>query len=221
MRVVRSLQALRGDSFVSEKNKTNQTPKGSPQVISLTGIPSSAAVGTPTIWLTYRFAAEWFNDALQEARTGMDHHSRRREVIFAVCTAESYILEWIRDEVLNRDFQRLNNYFPPGRWMNVTDKWKKIPKQLLRDGLIPRIPNLENPGYWGEWLKLIEYRNGLIHARASRPETASLSEIEKPVPSKALLDSMSAGWPTRVVVELIRRLHAAVGTLVPGWVQEP
>ena len=200
---------------------TDQTKKGEPQVIGLTGIPSAEAVGEPTVWLSYGFAPEWFNDALHETRSGADHHSRRREVIFAVCAAESYILEWVRDEVLNRDFQKLNNYFPPGRWMTVTDKWKEIPKQLLHDGLIPRVPVLESPGYWGEWLELIEYRNGLIHARASRPETASLSDKEKPKPSKTSLDDMAAGWPTRVVVELIRRLHAAIGSTMPEWVEEP
>ena len=200
---------------------TDQTEKGKTQIILPTGIASTLIVTAPTVWLSYRFAPEWFNDALHEAHSGSDHHSRRREIIFAVCAAESYILEWVRDEVLNRDFQKLNIYFPPGRWMTVTDKWKEIPKQLLKDRLIRGIPVLEDPGYWGEWLKLIEYRNGLIHARASRPETASLSEKEKPKPSKTILDNMASGWPTRVVAELIRRLHAATGSAMPPWVQEP
>ena len=105
--------------------------------------------------------------------------------------------------------------------MTVTEKWKEIPKQLFADRLITGVPVLENPGYWGEWLKLIEFRNGLIHARASRPETTSLDEKEKPKPSKTVLDNMAPGWPTRVVVELIRRLHTAVGSAIPEWISEP
>ena len=81
--------------------------------------------------------------------------------------------------------------------MTVTDKWKEIPKQLSKDCLITGSSVLENPGYWGEWLKLIEYRNGLIHARNSRPETASLDEKEKPKPSKTRLDNMAPGWPKK------------------------
>ncbi len=49
----------------------------------------SLSVGIPTIWLTYRFAPEWFEDAIHEAQNGKDHHARRREIIFAVCAAES------------------------------------------------------------------------------------------------------------------------------------
>jgi hypothetical protein len=185
--------------FTGVKKVIDQTEKGETQIIAPTGIASAEAVGAPTVWLSYRFAPEWFNDALQEARSGANHHSRRREIIFAVCAAESYILEWVRDEVLNRNFQKLNSYFPPGRWMTVTEKWREIPKQLFADRLIPGVPVLENPGYWGEWLKLIEFRNGLIHARASRPETAALNENEKPKPSKTVLDNMAPGWPTAVV----------------------
>lgn len=171
----------------------DQTEKGRTQITVPTGIASAEVVSGPTVWLSYRFAPEWFNDALQEARSGADHDSRRREIIFAVCAAESYILEWVRDEVLNRNFEKLNDYFPPGRWMTITEKWKEIPKRLFADGLIPGVPALENPGYWGEWLKLTEFRNGLIHARASRPETAFLDEKEKPKPSKTVLDKMNPG----------------------------
>jgi putative transcriptional regulator len=143
-------------------------------------IPPPAIVGISAIspivtaWFAYSFAPEWFADALREAQTGQDHHARRREIVFAVCCAESYLLEWVRDEVLNRDFQGLNRYFVPGKWQSVVDKWKDIPKQLCDDGLIPAIPNL-GKSYWEDWRKLVAYRNGLVHARASRPESDSQS----------------------------------------------
>src|SRR5437016_1725000 len=102
-------------------------------IIKPARIPSQEAVGTPTVWKTYCFAPEWFNDALNEARTGLDHKSRRREIIFSVCAAESYLFEWVRDEVLNRNFSELKSYFLPGKRRGITEKWKEIPKQLYRD----------------------------------------------------------------------------------------
>lgn len=194
--------------------------KGEPQILSVVGIPSAEGFGNPTAWLTYKFAPEWFVDALREARTGADHHARRREILFSVCCAESYLLEWVRDEVLNRDFQKLNHYFPPGNVRNVTTKWKEVPKQLLVDGSITSIPDLSG-SYWENWLELVHYRNGLIHARSSRPETASLPDEQRPVPSKTTLDNLQAGWSVRVVVELIGQLHKAVGTATPSWLEMP
>jgi hypothetical protein len=197
---------------------SSQDPTDKSQVVSLVGVSASTAVGTLTPWLSYCFAPEWFDDAVREAQIGLEHHSRRREIVFALCAAESYLLEWVRDEVLNRDFQKLNRYFPPGKWRSVSEKWKEIPKQLFDDGLIANLPNFNDP-YWEKWLELIEYRNGLIHARSSRPETASIAEKEKPIPSKTTLDNLQAGWALRIVVELIKQLHKAAGTSPPSWLQ--
>jgi hypothetical protein len=199
----------------SENNPTSSIPS---QVIHPPSIASAWVVGTPTIWLSYSFAPEWFNDALTEARTGKDHHARRREIIFAVCCAESYLVEWIRDEVLKGDFNRLNQFFPPGKWRGVVEKWKEVPKELLEAGILWAVPNLGR-SYWQDWLALVDLRNGLIHARASRPETNSQPDSERPVPSKGDLDKLTPGWAVKVVVTLVRELHAAVrpSTPAPAW----
>jgi hypothetical protein len=78
-----------------------------------------------------------------------------------------------------------------------------------------------DPKIWDEWLELIAYRNGLIHARASRPESSSITEEEKPVPSKSTLDQLNAGWATGVVIKLIGGLHNVVGTSTPKWLVQP
>jgi hypothetical protein len=171
---------------------------------------------SPTLWQSYSFAPEWFRDALHEARTGQDHHSRRREILFAVCAAESYLLEWVRDEVLKRNFSQLENYFPLGNRRGLTEKWKEVPKQLCRDGHLSGTPNLGGTN-WSDFQTLICYRNGLVHARASRPETKGQADDENPIPSKTTLDSLSAGWAVCVIVALIRDLHNAVGTPPPSW----
>lgn len=201
------------------EQQTNDTERKL-QVIRPSSIPSGEAFGASTLWQTYSFAPEWFEDALNEARTGHDHHARRREIVFAVCFAESYLVEWVRDEVLNRDFERLNGYFRPGQRMSVKKKWKCVPKLLLAEGLILAKPDL-GLSYWEDWLRLVEMRNGVVHARSSRPETHPQAEEEQPLPTKADLDQLAAGWPTRVVVALVRRLHEAVGTATPSWLVDP
>jgi len=205
----------------------NENSEDKPEniTIELGSIPMTASVGTGTIWLSYSFAKEWFEDALHEARTGTDHNARRREIVFAVCFAESYLFEWIRDEVLDpRDYQKLvtdlNQYFPPGEGQPVKDKWKLVPKKLLSAGLVPAVPDLNQP-YWEHFTKLVTMRNGLVHARSSRPETTQIQEKEKPLPSKEDLDNLPAGWATEVVVTLVKELHKAVGTSEPDWLVTP
>jgi hypothetical protein len=206
-------------------DKPNSKDKPKNVTIKLETAPMTASVGSGTIWLSDPFAKEWFEDALHEARTGTDHNARRREIVFAVCFAESYLFEWVHDQVLDRsDYQRsvtdLNQYFPPGGRQPVKDKWKLIPKKLVSNGVIPAAPDLSR-AYWNDFTKLVDMRNGLVHARSSRPETTQLREIEKPLPSKGDLDKMPAGCATEVVVTLVKELHKAVGTTEPDWLVTP
>jgi len=67
------------------------------------------------IMMSAHLAQSWFADALRETKTGGDAHARRREIVFAVCFAETYLFEWVRDEVVRGDVQKLNKYFKPGK----------------------------------------------------------------------------------------------------------
>jgi len=172
-----------------------------------------------TVWDISTFAPEWFAEALAESRNRQGPQARRREILFAVCCAESYLFEWIRDEVLKRDFSKLSTYFKPGIKDNVLTKWKKVPKQLAQAKLIQAAPHFHN---WGEFCQLVNYRNGLVHGVASRPQTfRQPPDIEKPVPSKATLDALSPGWAVGVVVTLVQHLHNAAGTHPPTWLVHP
>jgi hypothetical protein len=71
-----------------------------------------------------------------------------------------------------------------------------------------------------DWALLVEYRDGLVHARASRPHTSSQPEQEQPIPSKSLLDALEPGWAVGVAVERARRLHEAGGASAPKWLTE-
>jgi hypothetical protein len=146
----------------------------------------------------------------------------------ARCAAESYLFEWVRDDVLKHDFNQLEHYFPPGKRHRLADKWKKIPKQLCKGGYLGRTPNLGGAN-WQDFKTLVCYRNGLVHARASRPETSKKNPKTKkkptdgknPVPTMTTLNSLSPGWAVRVIVALVRDLHNAVGTPTPAWLVEP
>jgi hypothetical protein len=176
-------------------------------------------VGMVTLWRSATFAPRWLEDATREAAVdGVD--ARRREVLFAVCFAESYLLEWVRDEVLKRKFAALDEYFPLDDRRGVIERWRDVPKLLLAKGLIQAHPDY-GQRLWSDFVKLVDYRNGLVHARASRPQADHTPPAEIPTPTPQDLHKMPRGQPTRVVLALVRELHARVGAEPPKWFTDP
>jgi hypothetical protein len=172
------------------------------------------------IMMSAHFAQSWFEDALREAKTPDDAHARRREIVFAVCFAETYLFEWVRDEVVRGDVQKLNRYFEPGKFRRIEAKWKEIPKKLAADSLIATTPNQGHPN-WENFLDVVAFRHGLVHAAASRPHSGDLPEQERAVPTMEDLSGLTPGWALGVVVSLIRRLHDAIQTTPPAWLRDP
>lgn len=180
----------------------------------------SLAGYAPTAWITSTFAPQWYADAIQEARVCVGRGARRREIVFAVCAAESYLVEWVRDSVLNRQFDALSGYFPPNEHVGIVDRWKRVVKQLAADGRIST-PQTFSGKVWQDFVDLVDYRNGLLHGRSSRPATSGQPSKLKPVPSTDLLDQLSAGWAANVVQVLVNDLHRTVGTVAPSWLVQP
>jgi hypothetical protein len=176
--------------------------------------------GDATFWFTGSFAPLWFADARKETSSVNDSHARRREIVFSVAAAETFLLEWVRDDVLMRDFRNLDSYFPPGEWSRITDRWKDIPNKLKASGLIKSVPNFGG-NTWADFLRLVKFRNGLLHAGASRPETAGLTKQQLPVPSMSELDALRPGSAVDVVARLISELTSAAGTAPPPWLKTP
>jgi len=173
------------------------------------------------LWMAGNFAPAWFDEAKKAAGTDgdKDEMAKPREIVFAVCAIESYLLEWVRDEVLNRNFQRLKHYFPADnkrRNSGIDERWKEVINHLYEDGVIPTKPDFGLP-YWEHFLLLLKFRNGLLHGRASRPDTDRLPEPEKPGPTNEQLVQLPQGWAFQVVAEVIRKLHGALGTSPPKW----
>jgi hypothetical protein len=170
--------------------------------------------GKVTPWISANFAQLWYADAVNEA-TIVGPDARRREIIVAVATAESYLFEWTRDVVLKNDFA-LNEFFVPGNQDSITDKWKRVPKELHSKSLIANPPNLGGVT-WAQFSKLVDYRNGLLHARSSRAVTPGQPDKEKPMPAPEELHDLPAGWAAGTVRDLINEINSAAGTKPLAW----
>jgi hypothetical protein len=167
------------------------------------------------LWVSANFAPAWLDDAINEALVGKDRNSRRREIIFSVCFVESYLVEWLRNEVF-KNIEKFLEYSPIKQRIGIVEKWKNILKDLHSKNLIPNKPYF-NQTYWQEWKKLVEFRDGLIHAVASLPEGNSEKPEDKPIPSPNELSSLSPGWATKTVINLVTKLHEFADTNAPDW----
>lgn len=175
---------------------------------NMTGYPA-------TFWLSASFSEFWYRDAVREAG-GSDEHATRREIVFSTCFLESYIFEWTRGFGIDQ----VNTYFPTESSgtrssRSLKDKWKDVPTELFEEGVISVKPVLD----LSELGKLISYRNGLIHARASRPSTAGLSNKAKPVPAVGELRTIEHGWAIGTAEKLVKKLHQDVETPRPEYIR--
>jgi hypothetical protein len=184
--------------------------------VALTGVEAKALAGTVREWQTHSYAPEWFADARAQAGEDKGPSSRRREIVFAVCAAEAYLLEWVRDDVLDRDFETLASYFPPGDHLGIRYRWKNVTKKLSDDGRIKAIT--WGGSDWQDFVTLVKYRDGLVHAGSSRPENPDLPLGHGPHPTPSQLASLPAGWATGVLAKLIRHIHNTLGTDPPVWI---
>lgn len=172
--------------------------------------------GEVTFWTQRRYDRRWHDDAVKEAsREGAD--ARRREIIFAVCLAESYLFEWVAT-VVQREYPGARKAVEQYWTESVTKKWKKVPKILSKDGMLRQRPDLGGPR-GKEWKRLVNCRNGLVHAKASLAYSPDMDpkDPERPVPTYQDLEELEPGWALGLVVERIRRLHEAAGTSPPEW----
>lgn len=194
---------------------TNEPEPGGASLKLTTAAGTLTLTGfVPTLWQTANYAGRWYDDAIGESKNG-GADFRRREILFAVAAAESYLFEWVRDVVLKFDYRAIALYFPPESATPIRDKWKHIAQTLASDGLIDAAPNFGGTT-WADFVRLVDFRNGLLHGSASRPYSTSIS-IGLPVPTMWDLDGMPPGRSVRIVFSLIDELNAAAGTSNPLW----
>lgn len=188
----------------------------------------TCTIGEVKFWLGTSYSEFWYRDAVREAQ-GSDEHAIRREIIFSVCFLESYIFEWTRDLLTSHNYKpdKVNDYFPPeSRCKNdpryrrgLKEKWKCVPAELFDDEVIPTKPDLVSSEQWNEFCTLMKYRNGFIHALASRSSTDSLNSKAKPVPAVGTLRDRPHGWAISVAEKLVKKLHQDIGTPCPIYIR--
>jgi hypothetical protein len=166
------------------------------------------------LWTFHTFSPDWFADACSEIKLTSNQNSRRREIVFAVCFVESYLFEWVGDDLLQADLERTKDYFPINDKKGIKQRWKDVIKKLVEDGLIEKSPDFKQK-YWQEFHNLVDFRDGLVHANASRPDSGQIENNMGPIPAAHILNNLEPGWPTKTVMELVSQLHDAVGTPPP------
>jgi hypothetical protein len=132
-----------------------------------------------------------------------------RMVVTEECSSLN-LIEWVRDAVLRSNSADLEKYFPPGRRLGISERWKKVVKELFQEKRILKAETFGG-GVWADFKELVDLRDDLVHSNASRPTTASQAQ------SKDLKD-LPVGWGTSRVRELILDLHRTVGSPPPSWV---
>jgi hypothetical protein len=183
--------------------------------------PLAVLRGQLEVWFVETWAPLWCEDALAQAKISEDHGARRREIIFAQAMVESYLVEWVRDSVPQVGLKRVAEYFPATRrHASITDRWKDVIKRLHKEGHIPAVPAFGN-SRWHDFVGLVELRNGLLHARPSRPRMAGQPADRQPLPTKSDLQRLAPGWAVGVASTVIRDLHHALGTQPPPWLPPP
>lgn len=198
----------------------SEKPKG---IIVGVGSAMEYDIALPvTVWQSDNYAEDWYRDALAEARAGGDHNERRREIIFAVGFAESFIFEWTRRKL---EIDEINDYLPskprfkndPRYRREVAKKWKMVLQDLHEAGKIKIVPKLNR----SRLRELFRYRHGLIHASASRPATEGQSAKNRPFPRKKDLKALKSGWAVSIVFDLISELCDQLGEPKPEYLQKP
>jgi hypothetical protein len=175
-------------------------------------------VSPVSVWISASYAPEWFKDAINEALTGEDRESTRREIIFAVSFIESYLVEWLRDDIF-KDIRLISKYAPIRKRIGITKKLKNILSDLYSRELIPNEPNF-GEHYWQEWTDLVKYRHGLTHGVASLPDSDSVEKADRPKPSPDELANLPHGWASKTIINLVFKMHEFARTSIPDWFVE-
>lgn len=204
---------------IDSRSKPCPACGGVNQLILSTDMAIAGESSPPLLLSSYHFALEWFDEALTEAThpasstASSNRRSKRREIVFAVCCVEAYLFEWVYHQVLRQDASQLVTYFPQDKHLGICERLKDVVNQLHSNQLLPKKPDF---GGLNQWSTLVKFRNGLVHANASRPVSNVPGDL-MPDPSLKDLDQMPNGWAVRVITKVIGRLHSAAGTPTPSW----
>lgn len=189
-----------------------------------------------TAWLSQTSAPQWLEDARTEAERGQELAEEleerhlpairqalvrflHREIVFAVCFAEAFLLEYLRDyvfihrpgkghrEALVAFVEREKDDQSRPLWerLGIRRRWKWAVKTLQEEGKLRDEAAFEGQAWQRFQEDLAPFRNGIVHAKLSRPVRGGTEESAEPTP--ATLFDRGPTWATSIVTELARDLH--------------
>ncbi|MDY7041405.1 MAG: hypothetical protein SVX38_11130 [Chloroflexota bacterium] len=197
--------------------ETEKREQEAPTVVPMNVLELKVKANAVNVLSAANLAKDWFADAVNEAQSETEDAiaSVRREIVFVVCFAESYIFEWARDVA---GMGEVTKYFvkKDNRWEKLKVRWKEVPLRLFEEGLVktetePRID-------WGDMGVVTTYRHGLVHGAASIPVGLE-DEREKPEPTLNDLNKKGQGWALGVVLDLVKQLHDKTQTPMPDYLK--
>ncbi|MFW6116639.1 MAG: hypothetical protein ACOC6F_02835 [bacterium] len=198
----------------------NEQKKPEARIIEMKTPVVGSFTAAAYILVEANLAKEWFGDAVGEAKRETEDAlgSIRREIVFAVCFAESYIFEWAREVAGPTEVIEHFRFEEP--FETVKEKWKGVPVRLHDAGLTATKsePSID----WGQMGEVTKYRDGLVHGAASIPAGLTSEEGEAPEPKPALseLRRRGRGWALAAVLNVVGQLHQQTNTPLPEYLKD-
>lgn len=213
--------------FGSMNDKLDKDPRN--QELSPKDIPRvEISIGPASLTQWGNLAERWMRDAHAEARSAPANDSEkrnalRREVVFAVCAAESYLFEWVRDREGHYAYgftQKVKKALTERgklREKGVIDRWKLVVTEVLDGGKPSKPSRFDRNSTWNDFVELVKHRDFLVHGGAALPRPPERSELTAKYTPRTDPFQQSPGYAVDRVVALIRQVHSWAGTAPPKW----
>lgn len=177
--------------------------------------------GTPSVWLSESLAPYWIEEAKAVSQAFPIVAARRKEIIFSVAAAESFLIEWVRDSVFSGDVAGSVQFLSSRKKMGICERWKSFAETLSNDGRITQAPNFGNNQQWQDFCQLVVTRNALMHGNYSKlRQPGTPIAAPSPLPPEGIA-KLPAGWAVSVVTKAAKQLCSAAGTPPPSWTVPP
>lgn len=174
-----------------------------------------------------RYAERWWEDAAGEAAAAADagderavRDAVRRQIVFVVCALESWLFEWVRDDVLS-DVAAASALFVEGGRERLTDRIKRVLCELHAQGELATEPGFAESDAWEDLHDLLDDRHGLVHAVASLPRGDVPEDAEKARPTPERLEALAPAEPLVTVRGVVKLVAGFADDEPPEWMEVP
>lgn len=176
------------------------------------------------MYITREYGLIWWADACGEvppesADPREVRDAMRRQLLFTVCALESWFFEWVRDDLLE-DATESADLFASASW-KLTEKIIDVLGTLYDRGRLAHQPAFGESVAWDDLHKILDHRNGLVHALASLPRGDIPPDAGEPIPTADDLLALAPARPLKVVRRVADLLTSFAGEKPPEWMEVP